>query len=67
MAKTSGLTFELSPEQLRQLQPLLESSGSVKLAGTLEGRQFKVSFIACNAAFLACNAAFKIQGSLREA
>lgn len=57
------LSFELNPEQLKQLAPLLETTGSVKIAGTVEGNQLTVSFIACNAAFLACNAAFKIESS----
>lgn len=55
-----GLSFELSDDQLRQLAPLIEATGQVKIAGTLEGNELRVSFIACNAAFLACNAAFKI-------
>lgn len=55
-----GLTLELSKEQLRELSPLIEAAGQVKIAGTLVGNRLDVSFIACNAAFLACNAAFKI-------
>ncbi len=60
--KPSGLSFELSPEQLRELRPIIDATGKVKIAGTLEGNRLKVSFLACNAAFLACNAAFKLEG-----
>lgn len=64
---TSGrkakLTLQLTDDQLKALRPLMEATGgSVKLAGTVEGKELSVSFIACNAAFLACNAAFtKVQ------
>jgi hypothetical protein len=52
------LSFELAPEQVEALRPLMSATGAVKIAGTLEGNRLDVSFIACNAAFLACNAAF---------
>lgn len=58
-----GLSFALDPEQLRALQPLIDATGPVKIAGTLDGEQLKVSFIACNAAFIACNAAFRLEGT----
>jgi hypothetical protein len=58
--KPAGLSFELTPEQLKQLQPIIDASGTIKIAGTVDGRHFKVSFIACNAAFIACNAAFRV-------
>lgn len=54
-----GLSFELTPEQLKALKPLIDATGKVKIAGEITGETLKVSFIACNAAFLACNAAFK--------
>jgi hypothetical protein len=54
-----GLSFKLTEEQLKALKPLIEASGSIKIAGQVSDDTFKVSFIACNAAFLACNAAFR--------
>ena len=54
-----GLSFELTPEQLKVLKPLIDATGKIKIAGEISGETLKVSFIACNAAFLACNAAFK--------
>jgi len=56
--RPKGLSFELPPEQVEALRPLMSASGKVKIAGTVEGNRLDVSFIACNAAFLACNAAF---------
>jgi len=56
------LSLTISNDQLRKLQPLIDESGEVKIAGTLEGNQLRISFIACNAAFLACNAAFQVVG-----
>lgn len=59
-AKRAGLEIRLTDQQIKALKPLLNSTGSLKIGGTLEGNKLKVSFLACNAAFLACNAAFKI-------
>ncbi|WP_161520533.1 hypothetical protein [Bacillus cereus] len=61
MSNKSGLSFDLSPEQLEKLGPLIETTGKLKIAGTIEGNSLNVSFLACNAAFIACNAAFKIE------
>jgi hypothetical protein len=57
-AKKAKLRLKLTPEQMRTLKPLLDSMGQLKIAGSIEGDELDVSFIACNAAFLACNAAF---------
>ena len=58
-AEKAKLSLELSKEQLKALQPLMDASGgTVKIAGSVSGNKLEVSFIACNAAFLACNAAF---------
>lgn len=57
--KKAKLSLELTEEQLKALKPLMEAAGGqVKIAGTVEGKKFNISFIACNAAFLACNAPF---------
>jgi hypothetical protein len=57
--KKAKLSLDLTEEQLRALKPLMEATGGeVKIAGSVQGKKFNVSFIACNAAFLACNAAF---------
>ncbi len=57
--KKAKLSLQLTEEQLKALRPLMEATGgTVKIAGTVEGKNLEVSFIACNAAFLACNAAF---------
>lgn len=57
--KKTKLSLELTSEQIRALEPLMKATGGqVKIAGTVEGKRFDVSFIACNAAFLACNSAF---------
>jgi hypothetical protein len=45
------LSLELTPEQLKEIAPLIERVGQVKIAGTVEGNKPHVSFIACNAAF----------------
>ena len=58
------LSLELTPEQLKELAPLIERVGQVKIAGAVEGNKPGVSFIACNAAFIACNAAFKVGSSV---
>ncbi|MGX4585337.1 hypothetical protein [Paenibacillus chitinolyticus] len=63
MTNKDGLYFDLSPEQLAKLGPIIETTENLKIAGTLEGNKLKVSFLACNAAFIACNAAFKIEAS----
>jgi hypothetical protein len=55
-----GLSLKLNEEQLKELAPVIEATGRIKIAGSIEGDELNVSFIACNAAFLACNAAFKI-------
>jgi hypothetical protein len=52
------LSFELNQDQLSELAPLVETTGRVKVLGTLEGNRVTVSHLACNAAFLACNAAY---------
>ena len=61
-ARAKRLSLTISNEQLRKLQPLIDETGEVKIAGTLEGNELRISFIACNAAFLACNAAFRVEG-----
>jgi hypothetical protein len=56
--KSKKLTFSLTDEQRRILQPLIEETGRIRVAGTIEDDELRVSFIACNAPFIACNAAF---------
>lgn len=60
MSKKQGrrLSMELSDEQMKAIEPLVEATGRLKLAGTVEGRTLTVSHLACNAGFIACNAAF---------
>jgi len=60
--KKAKLSLQLTDEQLKVLKPLLDTAGSLKIAGSIEGNKLDVSFLACNAAFLACNAAFTIKG-----
>lgn len=57
------LQLRLTEEQLQTLKPLLQQTGSIKLAGEIEDGTLHVSFLACNAAFLACNAAFNVTGT----
>jgi len=61
--KMHKLQLKLTEEQLRVLKPLLEQTGTIKIAGEIEGGSLQVSFLACNAAFLACNAAFNVIGT----
>ena len=57
-AKKHSLSLELTDEQLAALKPLIEATGKLNIAGSIEGNKLSVSFIACNQAFLACNQAF---------
>jgi hypothetical protein len=52
------LTLQLTDDQLAALKPIMEATNKIQIAGSIEGNQLSVSFVACNAAFLACNAAF---------
>jgi hypothetical protein len=61
--KPQKLQLKMTDEQLQVLRPLLQQTGSLKIAGEIEGGSLHVSFLACNAAFLACNAAFSVKGS----
>jgi hypothetical protein len=61
-SKQKKLLISLTEEQLQVLRPLLQKTGSLKIAGEIEGGALHVSFLACNAAFLACNAAFSFKG-----
>jgi hypothetical protein len=61
-ARTQKLRLKLSEEQLRALKPILDQTGTLKVAGEIEDGTLHVTFLACNAAFLACNAAFSVRG-----
>jgi hypothetical protein len=65
-SKQKKLRIKLSDQQLEVLRPLLQQTGTLKLAGEVEDGSLNVSFLACNAAFLACNAAFSIRGQMSE-
>jgi hypothetical protein len=53
------LILQLTDDQLAALKPIImEATNKIQIAGSVEGNQLSVSFVACNAAFLACNAAF---------
>lgn len=41
------LTLELSDEQLKALKPLIDATGSIKIAGDISGSTLKVSHLAC--------------------
>jgi len=58
MAKSPGpLSFEVSAEHAEAIKKLA-GDRQVRLLGKVQGNQFRVDFVACNAAFVACNAAF---------
>ncbi|WFU49166.1 hypothetical protein [Sinorhizobium terangae] len=66
MSDSKKLTFQLTEEQMKAIKPLVEATGRIKMAGEVEGDQFKVSFLACNMAFMACNSPFVISdGTLK--
>jgi hypothetical protein len=63
MARSKAQKFQirLTSAQLEALRPLLQQTGTLKIAGEIEDGALNVSFLACNAAFLACNAPFSLQ------
>jgi hypothetical protein len=43
------LSFTLSPEQLKELEPLIRTSGEVALTGGgITGQMMYISYVACN-------------------
>ena len=54
MAKTpekKKLTVELTKDQLKALQPILDNTGSVELVGSIEGSTLKIALLACQTFF----------------
>lgn len=49
--KGTRLAIDLSEEQLRALAPMIEQTGAIRIAGSLEGNRLNIAFIACNAPF----------------
>ncbi|WP_148058621.1 hypothetical protein [Pseudomonas frederiksbergensis] len=49
--KPSKLTFELSEEQMKSLQPLIDQTGSVDIVATIKEGKLAISYLACQAAF----------------
>ena len=56
--KKAKLSLVLTDEQLAALKPLIDATGKISIAGSIEGKSLDVSFIACNSPFIACNSPF---------
>lgn len=55
--KNASLTFKLSTAERNAIETMAGGRGA-RLSGRVRGGNFRVDFVACNAAFLACNTAF---------
>lgn len=50
-SKSSKLGIDLTEDQIKVIKSLLDQTGRISIAGTIEGNKLKVGFIACNAPF----------------
>jgi hypothetical protein len=58
--KKYELNLELTPNQIAELEPIIQHGGKVAFTGAgLDGNRMSISYVACNAAFFIIKAAAK--------